>query len=595
MSTNKGEKAAAQPSAGPVIGIRRSRWARIALVTTAAAAYWAVRWHHGFYGGTSVDKTYAVCSPDADGLYTIDATNSVTQCMVVKDALIADVGSEEDVKSRWPDISYAVTPKGSMILPGMTESHMHSFLHANYRMLELETAQSIPAAVALVRELILSDPDILHNTSKIIEGFGWDATIWPEKRLPTAADLDADDVVRGRQVVLRSKDAHAYWVSGKTLELNAPYPQEVEGGKIERDADGKETGVFVDSAQDLIAYSELTDSDLLKKLTYTMNDALSWGITSIHDAKLGQEELDFFHRQALAGNLKVRFHGWKFFDGDMAGYWGNTTARVYGAGNGRWTQRSVKIVADGSLRSRSSYLYEDYSDEPGNKGFMRVSVEVLEKVIPMFLEDGWQVNVHGIGDRANGHVVTALEKSLAGVNVTAARPRIEHAQIMTDEDIVRLGKLGVIASIQPTHAIDDMWYAEERLGPERIKGLYAFRKLIDAGSRITLGSDSPVETMNPVAGMYAALTRTSFDGTSPHGPDGWFPDQRLTRLEVLRGSTIDPAYASFTENELGSLEVGKRADFVVLSQDVMKVPIEDMMATKVLATAIDGEVLSGHL
>lgn len=579
----------------------RTNWARVTLAVTAVVAYYValpflwpyLRDREGMSPHEDA-KPYAVCSAQPDGVYTVDAQNTVTQCVVVQGELIADTGSLDFVKSTYGNIEYRFAPEGSTIVPGMTESHMHTLLHGNYRMLPLESAQNITEAVALVRNFILNDPDVYGNKSKVIEGFGWDGTIWPEKRWPTAADLDADDVIRGRQVVLRSKDAHAYWVSGTTLDVNAPYPNEIEGGKIVQDDQGKPTGVFVDNAQNLIAYPLYTDDDLLKKLAYTMNDALSYGITTVHDAKLDPEEIEFFHRQALAGKLKVRMYGMHFFD-ENEGYFGNTSKPVVGAGNGFWTQRSVKIVADGSLRSRSSYLYDDYADDPGNRGFMRVSAEVLEEVIPMFLRDGWQVNVHGIGDRANGHVVTALEKSLAGVNVTAARPRIEHAQIMTDDDIVRLGKLGVIASIQPTHVTDDMWYAQDRLGPKRVEGLYAFRKIMDAGSRITLGSDSPVETMNPIAGIYAAITRLTADGRSPHGPGGWFPDQRLTRLEALRGYTIDAAYAAFTEDRLGSLERGKRADFVLLSQDVMKVPVKEMMATKVLATAIDGEVVYGEL
>jgi len=175
------------------------------------------------------------------------------------------------------------------------------------------------------------------------------------------------------------------------------------------------------------------------------------------------------------------------------------------------------------------------------------------------------------------------------------RPRIEHAQIMNQRDIARIGKNGVIASVQPIHAISDMWYAENRLGPERIKGLYAFRSIIDAGARTTFGTDFPVEDIRPLATFYAAITRLSYDGDSPHGRGGWFPEQRMTRLEALRGMTIDPAYASFTENILGSIEPGKRADFVVLSQDIMEIPVEEILKTEVLATVMDGVVVYGKV
>jgi len=247
------------------------------------------------------------------------------------------------------------------------------------------------------------------------------------------------------------------------------------------------------------------------------------------------------------------------------------------------------------MRTGGAALYEPYTDNPNTNGFMRVSEATINRVIPLFLRDGWQVNVHAIGDRANGIVLGALESAFEDVDVVTMRPRLEHAQIMTKADIKRAGKIGVIASVQPTHVIDDMWYAEERIGPLRIKGLYAFRSLLNSGARITLGSDFPVETMNPLAGFYAAITRVSLDGRSPHGPGGWFPEQRLTRLEALRGMTIDPAYASFTESVLGSLEPGKRADFVVLSQNIMTVPVTEIMNTKFLATVIDGIAVHGKI
>lgn len=226
---------------------------------------------------------------------------------------------------------------------------------------------------------------------------------------------------------------------------------------------------------------------------------------------------------------------------------------------------------------------------------MRLDPKVLIDVIPKYLRDGWQVNVHAIGDYANGIVLDTFETALKDVNVTALRPRLEHAQILTKTDMERVGKLGVIASIQPTHAISDMWFAEDRLGSERVKRLYAFRSLLDHGSRLAIGSDFPVEDINPLAGFYAAITRLSPGGQSPNGPSGWFPEQRLTRMEALRGMTIDAAYASFTEDNLGSLIPGKRADYVVLSQDIMTIPVDQILNTKVQATVIDGRLAFGQV
>jgi hypothetical protein len=332
----------------------------------------------------------------------------------------------------------------------------------------------------------------------------------------------------------------------------------------------------------------------MRRFKVTVRDAHKYGLTSIHDAGLDPMSLAFFNQQAQTGTLPIRIYGMTYFDEEKP-YSGNTVQPIISAGNGRLSARSIKIFGDGALRTGGAALHEPYADNPTTNGFMRLDPEVLFDVIPKYLRDGWQVNVHAVGDRANAIVLDAFEASLKGAKVTALRPRLEHAQMMTNEDMVRLGKLGVIASIQPTHAISDMWYAQDRLGPERVKGLYAFRSLIDSGARITLGSDFPVESMNPLSAFYAAITRKSPDGRSPHGPGGWFPEQQLTRQEALKGLTIDPAYASFTETTLGSLEVGKLADFTVLSQNIMTIAEDKILATTVDATVIDGKPVYGAI
>ncbi|PPQ64997.1 hypothetical protein CVT26_015706 [Gymnopilus dilepis] len=575
----------------------RSTWTALGLLVAALSLFIA------YYGAvkesvTFLPDVYALCSRQADKVYTVDGKNSQTQCIVVNGSRIVDTGPLESVKRNWeesmkasedivlPPLHIRFVPVGASIVPGISDSHAHILEYGATQLLPLENA------VALVRQYILTNPDILNDTSKFIIGGGWDHTIWPT--WPSAADLDADSVVRGRPVVLQSKDCHALWVSSKVIEQSPPLPEDVEGGVIIRDPEGKPTGVLLDNAQDILTLPEPTEVDLLRQFKVTVRDAHRYGITSIHDAGLDPKSLAFFKRQAEIGPLPLRIYGMTYFNEDQI-YWGNTTSLVIATGDERLSARSVKIFADGALRTGGAALYEPYADNPETNGFMRLDPEVLFDVIPKFLRDGWQVNVHAVGDRANGIVLDAFEASLKGANVTALRPRLEHAQMMTKADMVRLGKLGVIASVQPTHAIDDMWYAEGRLGPERVKRLYAFRSIIDSGARITLGSDAPVETMNPLSAFYAAISRKSPVGESPHGPDGWFPEQKLTRTEALRGMTIDPAYASFTETTLGSLEIGKRADFAVLSQDIMNVPVEDILSTQVLATVIDGKVVFGGL
>ncbi|RXW23347.1 hypothetical protein EST38_g2492 [Candolleomyces aberdarensis] len=490
---------------------------------------------------------YAVCSSGDGVIYTVDETNPQVQCIVVQGGRIRDLGSLADIELR----SYASStvtnvlqaalrrklpihfiPEGSIVVPGLSDSHAHILEYGGVQQLPLEGTKSVEETVQRVKKFILENPDILHDKTKVITGGGWDHTSWPFGKWPTAADLDADPVIQG---------------------------------------------LLLDNAQDLLKQPKLTEGDLFRRFMVTVRDAHRHGLTSIHDAGLDPASLAFFKSQAEKGKLPIRIYGMKYF---------NESAEYFG-------DKMKPIVSDN--RTGGAALYEPYDDNPSTNGFMRIESSVLYDVIPKFLRDGWQVNVHAIGDRANGIILDVFESSLKGVNVTALRPRLEHAQMMTVADMRRLGKLGVIASVQPTHAISDMWYAQDRLGPERIRNLYAFRSILDSGARLTLGSDFPVESLNPLSGFYAAITRLSPEGKSPHGPAGWFPEQRLTRKEALRGITIDPAYASFTENILGSLEVGKFADFVVLSKNIMTIPVSEILSTTVNATVIEGKVVFGKL
>ncbi|KAI0692540.1 amidohydrolase family-domain-containing protein [Cerioporus squamosus] len=569
----------------------------LSLVTSGYVFYdsLALRSHQAF------SDSYALCSREGAQIYTVDPENPRAQCLTVRGDTFVSTGSLEHILSHWQETStrplqVRYLEPGQIVVPGMSDSHTHVLEYGEKKQIPLEDTSSIEETVSRVREYILSDPEILNDKSKWIEGWGWDHTRWILEQWPTSLAFDADPIVAGRPVMLRSKDGHAYWVSNVVMQAMEPIPDEVEGGVIMRDSSGNPTGVFLDIAGDLVTAVQPppTFSTMKKHLDVTVKDAHSVGLTSVHDAFLNPLPLEFFRREALAGSLPIRVYGMKYFD-ETAPYWGDSFEKIIRAGNNRLTVRSVKMIGDGALRSGGAALYEPYTDNPETCGFMRVSPEILNEYIPKFMADGWQVNVHAIGDRANGVVLDAFEAALASANVTALRPRLEHAQILAPKDMARFGDLGVIASVQPTHAISDMWFGEARLGPERVKGLYAFRSIMENGARITLGSDFPVEDMNPLAGFYAAITRVSRDGTSPHGPGGWFPEQRMTREEALKGMTLDPAYASFSEDILGSITPGKLADFVVLSKDIMKVPPMDLLTTRVVATVIDGKPVYGAL
>ncbi|EMD37766.1 hypothetical protein CERSUDRAFT_114429 [Gelatoporia subvermispora B] len=551
-----------------------------------------------------ISSSYALCTPNGANIYTVDDSNPRVQCLVVQGSHFVDAGSLDIVKQRWRDrmalenttgeLQVRYTGSQQIVVPGLTDSHAHVLEYGATQQMPLEGTQSIQETVKRVKEYILSDPELRSNKSRYVEGWGWDHTKWLLEEWPTYEDLEADSVVSGRPVALQSKDGHALWVSQRVLQDMGPLPDEVEGGIIVRDSKGNPTGVFLDNAQDLVVRPAPTYNTLEKRFATAVKDAHAVGLTAVHDAGFKPISLEFFKRQAEEGKLPIRIYGMTYFN-ESAEYWGDRVEKIIGAGDNRLSVRSIKVFADGALRSGGAALYEPYTDNPETRGFMRISPELLNDVIPRFMRDGWQVNVHAIGDRANGVVLDAFEEALKDVNVSALRPRLEHAQILAKTDMARFGSLGVIASVQPTHAISDMWFAEDRLGPERVKGLYAFRSIIDHGARITLGSDFPVEDMNPLAGFYAAITRVSPDGKSPHGPGGWFPEQRMTREEALKGMTIDPAYASFTEDKLGSIIPGKRADYVILSGDIMSIPPPQILTTKVIATVIDGKPVYGTI
>ncbi|KIY48515.1 amidohydrolase 3 [Fistulina hepatica ATCC 64428] len=455
--------------------------------------------------------------------------------------------------------------------------------------------------VQRLREYVLT-----HESEQWIEGWGWDQNKWPEPVFPTAADLGRDPLLKGRAIALSRIDGHAAWVSPAVLALMGTLPETVDGGSILRDAEGNPTaGIFIDNAMDLIPRPPWTEHQIKEYFDATIRTALSFGLTTLHDAGSSPEHISFFKAQADAGKLPIRLYIMGLVSSDE--YWGAQIPRLVDYGpQGRLNVRSVKLVTDGALGSWGAALLEPYSDKPEQRGILRQTAEVLAHIIRKFYEDGWQVNIHCIGDFANHLVLDIFENVLLrpDASVYKWRPRIEHAQIMTANDLERVGRLGVIASVQPTHATSDMSYAESRLGSERILGAYAYRTLLNTsrlnihspgGGVLPLGSDFPVEPVNPLLGFYAAVTRLDTGGNSPHGSGGWFPSQRLTRAQALKGMTLDAAYAAFAEDQYGSIAVGKRADFVVLDHDIMQVPVADILNTRVVATVIDGEIMYGQL
>ncbi|KAI5451613.1 hypothetical protein NCC49_001594 [Naganishia albida] len=576
-------------------------------------------WRHHPY---TLPEFYSLCTRNGREIYTSDPKAEWAQCVTVQQGKIVDVGDLEKVSSKvWylygehketveglrpgevhrpadivsmkPRVIYL--PKGTFMTPGLVDSHAHSLEYGWSRQLPLRGSSSVDDVISKVEKYVKSHAEQIAK-GQWIEGAGWDQNIWPVKSFPKASDFDKSRVLRNLPIALKRIDIHAEWVSPKVLEMMGPLPESVPGGQIMRDAEGKPTGVFVDDAMFLIdkVRPKWTERQMQEYLNITIQDGLSKGLVGIHDGGVVPEHVDFFRRMDKSGQLPVRFYIMRACP-DKEKYCGDDYPMII---DGHLNVKSVKLFADGALGSWGAALLEPYSDRPDEYGTMRSPEEVWEPLIDDFVSNGWQVNVHCIGDRANHIVLNAMEKALLKLpkhERAARRLRLEHAQIMTLTDLDRAAKLGIIASYQPTHATSDMWYAEARLGPERIKGAYAWRRYLQAGGRITLGSDFPVESIDPLRGFYAAVTRLDEDGNSPMGAGGWYPDQKLTREEALRGMTIDAAYASFLEQTTGSFSIGKQFDAVIWDQNLLSIPQKRILDTKVLSTIIDGKVAYGKL
>lgn len=516
--------------------------------------------------------------------YTFDALGRLQTfeaALIGDDGRVAAVGPANTLRQR-ADGAEAVDGKGAVMLPGLIDAHGHVMgLGEQILTLDLSGTRSLEEALARVKAHAAANPD-----AKWIRGRGWNQESWGLDRFPTAAELDS--AVADRPVWLERVDGHAGWANTKALQL-AKVTASTEappGGEIIHDAAGKPAGVFVDAAMELVArhIPAPTDAELEAALEAALKAMASVGLTGVHDAGIDPRTWSLYRRFGEEGRLTARIYamiggaGGEFDalskDGPQDGLYGD-----------RLSLRAVKLYADGALGSRGAALLEPYADAPESKGLAFHSNATLANMISRVIARGYQVNVHAIGDGANRQVLDTFGMILRHTG-QGLRHRIEHAQVLDPEDIKRLPELGLIASMQPTHATSDWQMAEKRLGPDRLAGAYAWRAILSSGGKLALGSDFPVESVNPFLGLYAAVTRQTPEGAPP---GGWLPEQKLDMVEAFHGFTLGAAYAAHQESKVGSLETGKWADFILIDRDIFTTSPAEVWQTKVLETWVAGK------
>jgi hypothetical protein len=544
-------------------------------------------------------------------IYTVNEKQEFAQAIAVKGDRIIFVGANADVEKFRGDKTRIVDLAGKTVTPGFTDSHCHIFEIGEREMtLNLEGTNTREDFLAKVKERIAQT-----ERNKWITGRGWIETFWKPPQFPTRADLDK--IAPDNPVFLTRVDGHAAVVNSAALKLaniddHTPDPF---GGQILK-TNGDPNGMLLDNAMDLIAKNipKPTEVETEQALLKGIDREIKLGWCEIQNAGSELSDQEIIRRAYAARKVKLRMINAAYGPGEAANALlkNGTTLNSY---DHRFTQRTIKVIFDGALGSRGAALLKPYSDKADTSGFFTQKPEELRPMFEEALRCGIQVETHAIGDRANRLILDLYEQAFKAVpldkrpapgggassgepGIAELRPpraddvrwRVEHAQILTEQDIPRFAKLGVIASMQPSHAISDLFFAPSRLGMERLAGAYAWNSLIKSGAIICGGSDAPVERGEPMIEFYAAVTRRSTRGKSGAG---WHPEQAVSREQALRMFTSNAAYAAFEENDKGSIEVGKLADFTVLSADIMKIPAPEILKTRCEITVIGGEIVYG--
>jgi predicted amidohydrolase YtcJ len=516
---------------------------------------------------------------------TMDAARPRARAVAIRDGRVIAVGDDAEVRALAGAATRVVDLAGRTVTPGLVDAHCHlAGLGASLERVSLRGVASEADAVAAVAAAAAGRP-----AGEWVLGRGWDQNLW-DGAFPIRATLDV--ALPDHPVALRRVDGHAVWVNSAALALagvTAATPDPA-GGRILRDATGAPTGVLVDNAMDLVESKiPAASADVIeRRIRAAASYAVERGLTGVHDMGLDDATLDVYRRLAAADELPLRVNAYVAGDPAVAATL-RTRAIEPGTAESHFQVRGVKIYADGALGSRGAALHADYSDEPGQRGNWVTSPAELRQAIRDAVDGGWQVAVHAIGDAAIHEVLAGYADALAAHPGADLRLRVEHAQIVDLADVPRFAALGVLASMQPTHATSDMPWAEARVGPDRIRGGYAWRTMLDAGVVVVGGSDFPVEEVSPLLGLYAAVTRQDHDGNPP---GGWYPGERMTLDEAIHAFTAAAAYAGFAEAERGALRVGMVADVTVLDRAIdAAAPGPSLRDAGVAMTIVGGRVV----
>jgi predicted amidohydrolase YtcJ len=518
-------------------------------------------------------------------IYTVDDAHPLADAMAIRDGKVQFVGSSRAALALKSASTRVIDLGGRTVIPGMVDAHGHvDNLGLALRTVDLTGTTSYDQVIARVTEHAKT-----MRPGQWIIGRGWDQNDWGDTRFPTHEKLTA--AVPNNPVYLTRIDGHAGLANAAAMKAAnvSAATKDPEGGKIERGTGGAPAGVFVDNAQGLIerVVPRATRDEVKAEIQAAIAEAQKWGLTGVHDAGATGQALEIYEELAKAGAMNFRLYAMISDDSATIARWFARGPLVGGYNNTLWV-RSIKLYIDGALGSRGAALLDPYADDATRNGLFVSRPEHIFDVAQRALRAGFQINTHAIGDRGNRVVLDEYEKALAAVPVADHRFRIEHAQILSPDDIPRFASLGVIPSMQASHQTSDMYWAGTRLGSTRLLGAYAWRSLLDQGSIIPNGSDFPVEQVNPLISFHAAFSRQDANNWPPNG---WYPEQKMTRDEALRSITLWPAYAAFQENIMGSLTPGKVADFVVLDQDIMRVAPEQVLKTQVLATYVGGKAV----